>query len=210
MAEYQQIITIIALTMGVAWASGINLYATLLVLGIAANNGQVVLPDSLHLLQNPLVIAAAGLMFAVEFFADKVPGVDSIWDAIHTFIRIPAGALLAAGAVFEVSPALALAAALVGGGLTAATHASKTGTRLIVNTSPEPFSNWTLSVAEDLLVIAGLWTALTHPLLFCLLLFLFILLLAWLLPRLWHGIRSLWQKISAYFRHDSKPTLPKV
>ena len=210
MAEYQQIISIIALTMGVAWASGINLYATILVLGISANNGQLVLPDSLYLLQSPLVIAAAGLMFAVEFFADKVPGVDSIWDAIHTFIRIPAGALLAAGVVVEISPALALAAALVGGGLTATTHASKTGTRLIINTSPEPFSNWTLSVTEDLLVIAGLWAALTHPLLFCLLLFLFILFLAWLLPRLWHGIRRLRQKINAYFRHDNRPTLPKV
>ena len=102
MAEYQQIISIIALTIGVAWASGINLYATILVLGIGANNGQLVLSDSLYLLQNPLVIAAAGLMFAVEFFADKIPGVDSIWDAIHSFIRIPAGALLAASAVIEI------------------------------------------------------------------------------------------------------------
>jgi len=130
MEQYNDLIQTIALAMGASWASGINLYATLLVLGIGATQGAIVLPPALEVLSNPMVIGAAGLMYMVEFIADKTPGVDSGWDAIHTFVRIPAGALLAAGAVGEVAPAMAMAAAILGGGMAASTHATKAGSRV--------------------------------------------------------------------------------
>lgn len=180
---------VIALTMGVAWASGINLYAAVLMLGLMASTGHIVLPPGLEPLADPLVIAAAGFMYCVEFFTDKVPGVDNGWDVLHTFIRIPAGAVLAAGAVGDVSLPAQLAAALVGGSLAAGAHAMKAGTRVVINTSPEPVSNWTVSIAEDLAVFAGLWTALNHPLVFLALLVLFVLLSIWLLPKIWRGVR---------------------
>lgn len=198
MDSYQNLVQTIAITAGAAWASGINLYAVLLVLGLGGVTGGIVLPESLQLLQNPLVIAAAGLMYCVEFFADKTPGVDSAWDGLHTFVRIPAGALLAAGAMAEVSPEMQLVAGIFGGGLAAATHATKTGTRLLINTSPEPFSNWGASIGEDLMVFAGLWMALNHPWLFLGLLGLFIAVMIWLLPKLWRLIRSLGRRMARW------------
>jgi len=197
--ELEQIASILALTMGAAWASGINLYAAIFMLGIMGSTGNMELPPGLEVLENPLVLMAAGAMYVAEFFADKIPGVDSGWDAIHTFIRIPAGAMLAAGAVGEVDPAVAIAAGILGGGLSAVTHATKAGTRALVNTSPEPFSNWTLSISEDIAVIAGLWTALNHPVLFLVALALFIVLVIWLLPKLWRGIKALFRRISRLF-----------
>ena len=176
--------------MGAAWASGINLYATILVLGLLGITENIVLPANLQVLMNPLVIGAAGVMYVVEFIADKMPGVDTGWDSFHTFIRIPAGALMAAGAVGDVNPAMALAVGILGGGLAAGAHATKAGSRVIINTSPEPFSNWTASVVEDILVIGGLWTALNYPWLFIALMIVFILLMIWLLPKLWRGIKK--------------------
>jgi len=199
MEQLDQISAILALTMGAAWASGINLYAAILMLGLMGTTGNVDLPPGLEILTDPMVLMAAGAMYAVEFFADKIPGVDTGWDAIHTFIRIPAGAMLAAGAVGDVTPALNLAAAIMGGGLAAATHATKAGTRALINTSPEPFSNWTASVIEDIAVIAGLWTALNHPTLFIVLMMVFILLMIWLLPKLWRGIKAVFRKVSSFF-----------
>jgi Domain of unknown function (DUF4126) len=207
MGEYQTLIHTLALTMGVAWASGINLYAAVAVLGLAGNAGYVQLPDTLAIVQDPLVIIAACFMYCVEFFADKIPGVDSTWDALHTFIRIPAGAMLAAGAVGDVTPALAVAAGLVGGGITAATHATKAGSRMLINTSPEPFSNWFASIAEDLAVFAGLWAALAHPAIFLILLAIFLLTLWWLLPKVWRGVRTVFRKIAALFgRRPENPS----
>ena len=127
----------IALTMGVAWASGINLYAAILMLGVMGTTGNLALPADLEILSDPMVIGAAAFMYIVEFFTDKVPGVDTGWDSISTFIRIPAGAVLAAGAIGDVGPAAQLAAAIAGGTLTAGTHATKAGTRVMINTSPE-------------------------------------------------------------------------
>ncbi len=199
MEQLDQISAILALTMGAAWASGINLYAAILMLGLMGTTGNVDLPPGLEILTDPMVLMAAGAMYAVEFFADKIPGVDTGWDAIHTFIRIPAGAMLAAGAVGDVTPALNLAAAIMGGGLAAATHATKAGTRALINTSPEPFSNWTASVTEDIAVIAGLWTALNHPTLFVALMIVFILLMIWLLPKMWRGIKAVFRKIRSFF-----------
>lgn len=191
MDQLDQIAGIIALTMGAAWASGINLYAAIVMLGLLGQSGNLTLPPDLQILTNPLVIGAAGLMYIVEFFADKVPGVDTTWDTLHTFIRIPAGAALAAGAVGDMNQAVTLAAAIAGGGLAAATHATKAGTRVVVNASPEPFSNWALSISEDVAVFAGLWAALNHPWLFLGLLVIFILLLVWILPKIWRGIRRI-------------------
>lgn len=191
-------VNIIALSMGAAWASGINLYATIFMLGYMGLTGNIVLPDELQVLSDPLVMTAAGFMYCVEFFADKVPGVDSGWDSLHTFIRIPAGAMLAASAVGDVTPAVELSAALVGGSLAAGSHATKAGSRLLINTSPEPVSNWSASVGEDLLVIAGLWTALNHPLLFLIALAIFVVLMIWLLPRLWRLIKAMFRRIGSW------------
>ena len=180
----------IALTMGVAWASGINLYAAILMLGVMGTTGNLALPADLQILTDPMVMGAAGFMYFVEFFTDKVPGVDTAWDGLSTFIRIPAGAILAAGVMGDVGPAAQLAAAIAGGTLTAGTHATKAGTRVLINTSPEPVSNWFASVGEDVVVILGLWTALAHPILFIVLLILFILFMIWALPKLWRGIKK--------------------
>lgn len=200
MEQLDQITSMIALSMGVAWASGINLYATVLMLGVLANMGHLTLPPGLEIVADPLVLIAAGFMYCVEFFADKTPGVDTGWDGLHTFIRIPAGAALAAGAVGEMSPAVELAAALTGASLAAGSHALKSGTRVLINTSPEPVSNWTASFSEDLLVIGGLWTALNHPLWFLGGLLLFIALLIWLLPKLWRAIRRVFTTLARFFR----------
>ena len=181
----------IALSLGAAWASGINLYATLFMLGYLGLTGNIVLPPGLEILMDPLVLMAAGLMYLIEFFADKVPGVDTTWDTLHTFIRIPAGAVLAAGSVWQVSPAAGLAAFIIGGGLVASSHFTKAGSRILINASPEPITNWTASIGEDIGVIAGLWTALHYPWLFLVLLAVFIALVSWLMPRIWRGIKSL-------------------
>jgi hypothetical protein len=178
----------IALTLGAAWASGINLYAAILMLGYLGTSGNLELPPDLQILTHPLVMLSAGIMYCIEFFADKVPGVDTGWDGLSTFIRIPAGAILAASAVGEVGSGAQLAAAIAGGTLAAGSHATKAGTRVLINTSPEPVSNWLASVSEDVAVIAGLWTALHYPILFIVLLVIFILLMIWLLPKLWRGI----------------------
>ncbi len=198
----------VALSMGAAWASGINLYAAVFVLGFMGSTGHMVLPPELQFLTNPLVMGAAGIMYCVEFFTDKIPGVDSGWDAIHTFIRIPAGAMLAAGGMAEISPSAELAGLLLGGGLTAATHATKAGSRVIINSSPEPVSNWTASLGEDIAVFAGLWSALTYPWVFLVLLLFFIMFMAVLLPRIWQGIRWIFYKLARLFgRSVEEPPL---
>ena len=191
MDQYQHIAEVVALTLGVSWASGINLYAAIAMLGVLGASGSYELPPGLELLENPLVIGAAGLMYVVEFFADKIPGVDTAWDGLHTFVRIPAGVLLAVGSAGELGPAAEFAAAILGGSLAAGTHATKAGSRVLINSSPEPFSNWGASVAEDAMVFGGLWVALQHPWLFLALLVAFVLFMIWLLPKIWHGIRRI-------------------
>ena len=205
MEAYEGLIQTIALTMGVAWASGINLYGTLVALGIMTNMGYVELPPDLQVVGDPLVIAAAGFMYVVEFFADKVPGVDTGWDTLHTLVRIPAGALLAAGAVGEVGAAAEIAAAIVGGTIAAGTHFTKAGTRVMINTSPEPFSNWTASITEDIAVFAGLWAALQHPVFFLVLLIIFILLMIWLLPKLFRAIKKVMRFFINFFSGKKEP-----
>lgn len=204
MEHLDQIVETISLTMGTAWASGINLYATVAVLGFLGTTGNIVLPESLHLLMDPLVMLVAVILYFLEFVADKVPGVDTGWDGIHTFIRIPAGVMLAAGAVGDVTPALAVAAGLVGGAMAAGTHAVKSGTRVLINTSPEPFSNWAASVSEDVAVIGGIWAALHYPLLFLVLLVFFIVFMIWILPKIWRGIQKVFGFMGRLFGRAGK------
>jgi hypothetical protein len=204
-AEYQVLIQTIALMLGVAWASGINLYAAVCMLGIGGTLGYIELPPTLAVVQDPMVILAAAFMYCVEFMADKTPGVDSGWDALHTFVRIPAGAVLAAGAVGDVTPAFAIAAGLLGGGVTAATHATKAGSRVLINTSPEPFSNWAASFAEDVAVFAGLWMALTNPVVFLAAFCIFLVVLCWLLPKIWRGVRAVFRRLGVWLGLTADP-----
>ena len=201
----------IALSMGTAWASGINLYAAVFMLGYLGATGNITLPPELMVVSDPLVMTAAGLMYCVEFFADKTPGVDTAWDSLHTFIRIPLGAILAMSAVGDTTPAVELAAFLAGGSLTAATHATKAGGRVMINTSPEPVSNWFTSLGEDILVIAGIWTALTHPWVFVIFLGLFILLMVWLLPKIGRGIKRIFSTLRDFIKGNRrKEELPAL
>ncbi len=202
----------IALMLGASWAAGINLYAAILVLGILGNTGYAELPEGLALVENPLVLGVAGIMYFIEFFADKTPGVDSGWDAIHTFIRIPAGAMMAVGAAsgMEVNQAVTLAAALLGGGVAATSHFTKAGTRLMINTSPEPVTNWIASFTEDLAVIGGLWAALTYPWVFIIMFIAFMVLAIWLLPKIWRAIKLIARKIRNWFSGDEETPDPTI
>lgn len=195
--------------MGVAWASGINLYAAIFMLGLLGSTGHIQLPPDLQVVTDPLIMFAAALMYCIEFFADKIPGVDNAWDTVHTFIRIPAGAVLAMGAVGDISPAAELAAFLLGGTLAAGAHATKAGSRILINTSPEPVSNWVVSIAEDIIVIIGMWTALTHPAVFLTGLLVFIILMIWLLPKIWHGVKRIFSFLRGLLNGTRKqPTSP--
>ena len=190
----------LTLALGASWASGLNLYATVAVLGFLDLLGVISLPANLQVLSSPWVLGIAVFMYAVEFFADKIPGVDSIWDAIQTFIRIPAGAMMAAGAVggletglgSEVQTAIAL---LLGGSIAAGVHLTKAGSRAIINTSPEPASNWAASIFEDVLVFLGISLAIFKPIIFIALFGVFAVLAIWLLPKIWRGIRGVFSRV---------------
>jgi hypothetical protein len=192
-----EVLRIVALSSLLAWASGLRLYLVVFALGLAGYLGWFQLPAGLEVLQHPYVIAAAGFMLTVEFFADKVPWLDSVWDQAHTFIRIPAGALLAAGATGDTVNAVTVAAGLLGGTITAGTHFAKAGSRLAVNASPEPFTNWAASFTEDALVLGGTWLAIAHPVVFLAFFAVFVVFLAWLLPRLWRFVAGLFRHASA-------------
>jgi hypothetical protein len=179
----------LALASGLSWASGLRLYATVFIVGLLAKFGYIHLPATLDILSNPAILSVAGILCAIEFLADKIPYVDSAWDSIQTFIRIPAGALLAMGAVNTSDPTIATVAVLLGGSLAAATHATKAGSRALINTSPEPFSNVAASFSEEGMLITGGWLVFTHPVMFIGLLSIFIILMIWLLPKLWRSIK---------------------
>ena len=185
----------IALSAGLAWASGLRLYLVVFLAGVLSYFGYLQLPASLAMLQNPLVIGAAGLMAFAELIADKIPAFDSLWDSFQTFIRIPAGALLAAFAMGEVDPAWMLAAGLIGGTITAGTHFAKAGSRLAINTSPEPFSNWLASFGEEGMVLGGLWTMLASPAIFLGLLAIFLVIAGFVLVKLWGFVGRLLRRV---------------
>lgn len=185
-----------ALAAGLSWASGIRLYMALFIAGWFSRSGWIVLPDALQVLESPWVLGVTGMLTLVEFLADKVPGVDSAWDAIQTFIRIPAGAVLGAAALGQMDPAWTTVAALLGGTIAAGAHFTKAGSRALINTSPEPFSNWTASFSEDAAVVGGLWAAFFYPWVLFAFLVVFFLLALWLLPKLWRGLQWLFRKLS--------------
>lgn len=190
----------VALASLLAWASGLRLYLVVFAVGLAGYLGYIELPAGLKVLQHPWVIGAAGFLLLMEFLVDKLPGIDSVWDALHTFIRIPAGALLAAGATGDTLSALTAAAGLLGGTITAGTHFTKAGGRAIINASPEPFSNWAASLAEDAMVLAGIWFAFLFPLFFLAALAVFAALVIWLLPRVWRGVVAMLRRLRLRYR----------
>jgi len=181
----------LAVAAALAWGAGLRAYLVIFLVGVAGALGWLELPEHLRLLEHPLVLGASGFMTLVEFFADKLPWLDSVWDAVHSFIRIPAGAALAAAVFGDSGAAVALAAALLGGTLAAGVHFTKAGTRAALNTSPEPFSNWSASLAEDAMVPAGLWLAVAHPAVFFVLLAVFLVVAALLARLIWRGLRRL-------------------
>ena len=198
---------LVALAAALGWASGLRLYAVLFIVGGLGYLDWIDLPAGLKVLSHPYVLAASGFMCFVEFFADKIPAVDSLWDTVHTVIRIPAGAALAAS-VFGDSPSAAmLAAAILGGTLAAGSHFVKAGTRAVINTSPEPFSNWTASFSEDLAVGTMLWLAFAYPLAALAIVLLLTVLAIWLIPKLWRAISRIAARVAAWFGsgHDSTP-----
>ena len=188
-----------------AWASGLRLYLVLFIVGSAGALGWIQLPHGLHLLQHPALLAASGFMMFVEFFADKIPGLDSLWDIVHSVIRIPAGAALAAGMFGADSAVMGVAAGLLGGTLSATSFATKASTRAAVNTSPEPFSNIFVSFAEDGAVIGAIWLATHHPLIFGAVLVVVIVLSVWLIIVLAKFLRAVFRRLLGFFGGGATP-----
>jgi hypothetical protein len=190
---------LIALATALGWASGIRLYAVLFIVGAVGYAGWFDLPQHLQVLAHPMVLAASGFMVFVEFFADKIPGIDTVWDLVHTVIRIPAGAALAAGVFGDSPPAWTIAAAIIGGTLAAGSHFTKAGTRAVINTSPEPFSNWVASFGEDLLAGGLVYLALAYPFVALAVVAVLVVFSIWLLPKLWRFIRAFIERIGRWF-----------
>ena len=196
---------LIALAGTLGWASGVRLYLVVMLTGLAGFMGWVTLPQGLHLLAHPVVLGASGFMVFVEFFADKIPGLDSLWDVVHSVIRIPAGAALAAGVFGADSSVMGLVAALMGGTLAATSFAAKATTRAAINTSPEPFSNIGASLLEDGMVPLGLWLAIAHPFVFVGLLALVLVLSVYLIRVCWRFLRQLFSRVARIFSGKPDP-----
>ncbi|HEV7903034.1 MAG TPA: DUF4126 domain-containing protein [Pyrinomonadaceae bacterium] len=194
------VIQVLGLALGAAWTSGINLYATVAVLGLLEHYKLAHLPGGLHVLDNPLIIGAAIFLYVVEFFADKIPYVDTVWDALHTFIRVPAGAVLAAAATADISPTVQVLALLLGGGLALSTHGTKATVRAGVNLSPEPLTNWSLSLLEDVLAIGAVVLAVVYPVGILVVILIFLLLMVWILPKVLRRIRRMLKAAGDFFR----------
>lgn len=193
----------LSLALGTAWTSGINLYATVTVLGLLQKFAFTKLPGGLDVLDNWWIIGIAGFLYAIEFFADKIPYVDSIWDVIHTFIRVPAGALVAYAATNETDTSVQTVAALLGGGLAFSSHGTKTALRMGANLSPEPVSNWILSIVEDIIAFVGAILAVFAPVLMAIVLIIFVIFFIWFFPKVVRGIRKLFGGIRSLFRGDN-------
>jgi hypothetical protein len=200
---------LVALAAALGWASGMRLYAVVFLTGAAGYLGWVPLPAGLQVLQNPIVMTVAGLMVAVEFFADKIPALDSLWDLVHTFIRIPAGAALAAGVFGGDSATWATVAGLLGGTLAATAHTAKATTRAAANTSPEPFSNIGLSLLGDLSVPAMLWLAVEQPVWFFVALGLALVVALVLIVVLFKFLRLLARRLTGRADPAPTPVLPR-
>ena len=186
--------SLLALAAALGWASGFRLYAVLFILGLSGYFGWFALPAGLQVVAHPALVVISGVLFALEFFADKIPYIDSIWDAVHSVIRIPAGAALAAGALGADSGTMTVLAALLGGGLAATSQATKTSTRAAINASPEPFSNVAASLLEDGLAVGALWLAAHYPVVFAVLLLVMLVLMWVLIALMWKFVKKLWRR----------------
>ena len=193
----------LSLALGTAWTSGINLYATVTVLGLLQKFGATKLPGGLDVLDNWWIIGFAAGLYLVEFFADKIPYVDSVWDVVHTFIRVPAGAIVAYAATNQMDPGIYIPAALVGGGLAFASHGTKAAARIGANFSPEPVSNWALSLAEDVIAFVGTLLAVFAPFIIAAVLVVFVVVFCWFFPKVFRAVRRLFQAVAAFFRGES-------
>ena len=193
----------LSLALGSAWTSGINLYATVTVLGLLQKFGATKLPGGLDALDNWWIIGVAGGLYAVEFFADKIPYVDSVWDVVHTFIRVPAGAVVAYAATNQLDSSIAVPATLLGGTFAFASHGTKAAARIGANFSPEPVSNWALSFVEDGIALGGVLLAVFAPMVIAAVLIIFIIIFIWFFPKVFRAIKRLFMAVAAFFRGDS-------
>ncbi len=192
----------LSLALGSAWTSGINLYATVTVLGLLEKFGGTKLPGGLEVLNNWWIIGIAGGLYLIEFFADKIPYVDSVWDVVHTFIRVPAGAIVAYAATNQMDPSIYIPAALIGGGLAFGSHGTKTALRVGANLSPEPVSNWILSLVEDAIAFVGTLLAVFAPFIIATILVLFVLFFLWFFPKAIRRLMRLFRAVTAFFRGE--------
>ena len=193
----------LSLALGSAWTSGINLYATVTVLGLLQKFGATKLPGGLDVLDNWWIIGVAGFLYAIEFFADKIPYVDSVWDVVHTFIRVPAGAIVAYAATNQTDASVHVVATLLGGGLALSSHGTKAALRAGANLSPEPVSNWVLSIVEDIIAFVGTILAVFAPVLIAIVLIIFLIFFVWFMPKFLRTMRRLWNGIRALFAGEN-------
>lgn len=193
----------LSLALGSAWTSGINLYATVTVLGLLQKFNLTHLPGGLDVLDNWWIIGIAGFLYAIEFFADKIPYVDSVWDVIHTFIRVPAGALMAYAATNQTDASVMTIATLLGGGLALSSHGTKAAVRATANLSPEPVSNWILSIVEDIIAFIGTILAVFAPVLIAIVLILFGIFFIWFAPKVICAFKRIFNAIRAIFAGES-------
>ena len=203
-ANHLDMASLLALAAALGWASGFRLYLVVFVVGATGELGLLTLPDGLRLLQHPTMLVASGAMLFLEFFADKIPGVDTLWDLLNSIIRVPGGALLAALVFGADNATMAAVAALLGGTLAASSQAAKSSTRAAINTSPEPFSNILASLVEDGLAVGALWLAVTHPLLFALALVIAVALLAWLTVLMFKFLKLVFRRVSVWLARSDK------
>lgn len=193
----------LSLALGSAWTSGINLYATITILGLLQKFGFAKLPGGLDVLDNWWIIGVAGGLYLIEFFADKIPYVDSVWDVIHTFIRVPAGFIVAYAATYDLDPSIYIPAALIGGGLAFSSHGTKAAARVAANLSPEPLSNWILSLVEDIIAFVGTFLAVFAPAIIAITLVIFIAFFLWFFPKVIRAVRRMFSAVAAFFRGES-------
>ncbi|MET0648958.1 MAG: DUF4126 family protein [Pyrinomonadaceae bacterium] len=199
------LIQILGLAVGSAWTSGLNLYATVAALGLLQHYKLVKLPGELHHLDNWIIIGVALGLYVVEFFADKVPYVDTVWDAVHTFIRVPAGAVLAAAATTDLNPTVHVLALLLGGGIALTSHGTKATARAAANMSPEPVSNWILSIVEDVLAVGGVVLSIVAPLVALILVGIFLVLFFWLMPKVFRRLRRMVASLREFIKGTGRP-----
>jgi len=199
------LIQVLGLAFGSAWTAGINLYATVAVLGLLQHYKLAHLPGGLHALDNWIIIGVALALYVIEFFADKIPYVDTVWDAIHTFIRVPAGAVLAAAATSDISPTVQIVALLIGGGLALSTHGTKAAVRGTANISPEPVTNWIISIVEDIIAVGAVVLSVLHPIAILVIILIFLLVLAWILPKVVRRIKRMLLTVRAFLSGQTLP-----